>query len=79
MGPMPTADRKVPLDVKVVEETKQDGYVRKKITYAAETGDRVPAVRKPDGWTRDGIPLPHNQPWYDEWKRQGKSSLEPPK
>jgi dienelactone hydrolase len=43
MGPMPTADRKVPLDVTVIEETKQDGYVRRKITYAAEKGDRVPA------------------------------------
>lgn len=43
MGPMPAADRKVPLDVQVVEETKQDGHVRRKITYAAEKGDRVPA------------------------------------
>lgn len=47
--------------------------------WMEETEDRVPAERKPDGWTRDGIPLPHNQPWYDEWKRQGKSSLEAPK
>jgi dienelactone hydrolase len=43
MGPVPGADRKVPLDVQVLEETKLDGYVRRKITYAAETGDRVPA------------------------------------
>lgn len=43
MGPLPGADRKVPLDVKVVTEEKLDGYVRKKITFAAEKGDRVPA------------------------------------
>ncbi len=43
MGPMPSADRKVPLDVKVVSEEKLDGYVRKKVTFEAEKGDRVPA------------------------------------
>lgn len=43
MGPMPGADRKVPLDVKVVTEEKLDGYIRKKITFAVEKGDRVPA------------------------------------
>jgi N-sulfoglucosamine sulfohydrolase len=47
--------------------------------WMEKTDDRMPAQRKPDGWTREGIPLPHNQPWYDEWKRQGKSSLEAPK
>lgn len=43
MGPMPTADRKVPLDVKVASEEKLDGYVRRKVTFAVEKGDRVPA------------------------------------
>jgi dienelactone hydrolase len=43
MGPVPGADRKVPLDVKVVSEEKLDGYVRKKVTFSAEKGDRVPA------------------------------------
>jgi dienelactone hydrolase len=43
MGPLPADGRKVPLDVKVVSEEKLDGYVRKKITFAAEKGDRVPA------------------------------------
>ena len=43
MGPLPAADRKVPLDVKVESEEKQDGYIRKKVTFAAEKGDRVPA------------------------------------
>lgn len=43
MGPLPDDSRKVPLDAKVVSEEKFDGYVRKKLTYAAEKGDRVPA------------------------------------
>ena len=43
MGPLPGPDRKVPLDVKVVSEEKLDGYVRKKVTFAVEKGDRVPA------------------------------------
>jgi dienelactone hydrolase len=52
MGPLPGPDRKVPLDVRVEEETKLDGYVRKKLTYAAEKGDRVPAyLLVPTGFT----------------------------
>jgi dienelactone hydrolase len=43
MGPLPGADRQVPLDVRVLSEETLDGYVRKKITFAAEKGDRVPA------------------------------------
>ncbi len=43
MGPRPADSRKGPLDVKVVSEEKLDGYVRKKVTFAAEKGDRVPA------------------------------------
>jgi dienelactone hydrolase len=43
MGPLPAAERKVPLDVKVVEESKCEKYVRRKITFAVEKGDRVPA------------------------------------
>jgi arylsulfatase A-like enzyme len=44
--------------------------------WRVETADRMPAERVPDGWTRDGIPLPHNQPWYDQWKAQGQSTFE---
>jgi dienelactone hydrolase len=44
MGPMPGADRKVPLDAKVEGEEKLEGYVRRKVTFAAEKGDRVPAL-----------------------------------
>jgi dienelactone hydrolase len=43
MGPLPGPERKVPLDVKVISEEKLDGYVRKKVTFAVEKGDRVPA------------------------------------
>ncbi len=43
MGEMPDNSHKVPLDVKVISEEKLDGYIRKKITYAVEKNDRVPA------------------------------------
>jgi dipeptidyl aminopeptidase/acylaminoacyl peptidase len=43
MGPIPAADRKVPLDVQVGTEEKLDDCIRKKLTYVAEAGDRVPA------------------------------------
>jgi arylsulfatase A-like enzyme len=45
--------------------------------WRVETDDRMPAERRRDGWTRDGRPLPHNQPWYDRYiKAGGKSSFE---
>lgn len=43
MGPLPDAARKVPLDLRVIEETKTDRFVRKKLTFAPEKDDRVPA------------------------------------
>ncbi len=43
MGPLPNSSRRVPLDVMVLEEAETDKYIRRKITYAAEPGDRVPA------------------------------------
>jgi dienelactone hydrolase len=43
MGPRPSPDRKVPLDAKVVAEEKLDGYIRRKVTFAVEKGDHVPA------------------------------------
>ncbi|MDB5308628.1 MAG: acetylxylan esterase [Gemmataceae bacterium] len=43
MGPLPGPERKVPLDPKEVSREELDGYVRKKVTFAAEKGDRVPA------------------------------------
>ncbi len=43
MGPVPGGERRVPLDIQVVESVQEPGYVRKKITFATEPGDRVPA------------------------------------
>jgi N-sulfoglucosamine sulfohydrolase len=39
--------------------------------WRAETHDVMPDQRRPDGWTRRGNPLPHNQPWYDRFIEQG--------
>lgn len=43
MGPLPPVDRRVPLDVEVIEEVAVDGYVRQLITYQSEPGSRTPA------------------------------------
>jgi dienelactone hydrolase len=41
MGKLPT--NKVPLDVQISEEVKTAKFIRRKLTYIAEAGDRVPA------------------------------------
>jgi putative membrane-bound dehydrogenase-like protein len=43
MGPLPDPSHKVPLDVQVLEEVDLPKAVRRKITFAAESDDRVPA------------------------------------
>src|SRR6516165_5702796 len=43
MGALPDVKRKVPLDVQVIEEIKTDKFVRQKLSFAVEKGDRVPA------------------------------------
>jgi dienelactone hydrolase len=43
MGPLPPATRKVPLDVQVTEEMRTETYIRKKLTFAVEKDDRLPA------------------------------------
>lgn len=43
MGPLPGGERRVPLDVQIVSTEQESGYVRKKLTFAVEPGDRVPA------------------------------------
>ena len=40
MGELPPPTRRVPLDVRVVEETEDRGLRRRKLTFAAEPGDR---------------------------------------
>jgi hypothetical protein len=43
--------------------------------WRVETADHMPAERRPDGWTRDGVPLPNNQPWYDDYIKAGRSNF----
>jgi dienelactone hydrolase len=43
MGELPGEKARVPLAVEVTETVRTADYVRKKLTYAAEKGDRVPA------------------------------------
>jgi Glucuronyl esterase, fungi len=45
MGPLPGAQKKCPLDMRVEreEEVKDGAYIRRLISYAAEPGGRVPA------------------------------------
>ncbi|WP_406696807.1 alpha/beta fold hydrolase [Singulisphaera sp. Ch08] len=43
MGPLPGGERRVPLDLKVLETVDEPTLVRKKISFASEPGDRVPA------------------------------------
>jgi hypothetical protein len=42
-GPLPGREKSVPLDVNVLETVKLPKFTRQKITYVAESGDRVPA------------------------------------
>jgi dienelactone hydrolase len=42
-GPLPGGERRVPLDPRVVETFDEPNFVRKKLSYASEPGDRVPA------------------------------------
>src|SRR5262245_26508246 len=43
MGPVPSAERRVPLDIKIEEETRISGVTRKKLSYQSEPNDRVAA------------------------------------
>jgi dienelactone hydrolase len=43
MGPLPDTTRKVPADLRVIETEEFDGYTRRKIDFAVEKGDRLPA------------------------------------
>lgn len=50
MGPLPSPDRLAPLDWKILETHKEDGFTRHKIEFQSEPGDRVPAwLTIPDG------------------------------
>lgn len=43
MGPLPDEGRKVPLDMQVVDEEEFPTYTRRRITFAVESWDRLPA------------------------------------
>ncbi len=58
MGALPDPDRRVPLDVQIVSTEVVDGYVRQKISFATEPGDRVPAwLLIPEGQTSPGAAM----------------------
>lgn len=42
-GPLPAPGRRVPLDVAVTEEVDEGTHLRRRISFASEPGDRVPA------------------------------------
>ena len=42
-GPLPSRERLVPLDIQVEDEQELPKYIRKKITFAVEPWDRLPA------------------------------------
>ncbi len=44
MGNLPDRHNLIDLDVKIVSETKGEGYIRQTITFASEPGDRIPAL-----------------------------------
>ncbi len=44
--------------------------------WRVETEDAMPRERRLEGWTRDGTPLPHNQPWYDRFLKEGRGAFE---
>jgi pimeloyl-ACP methyl ester carboxylesterase len=42
-GKLPGGERRVPLDVQLISTERGPGFIRKKISFASEPGDRVPA------------------------------------
>jgi dienelactone hydrolase len=42
-GPLPSPTRRVPLDVRVIEEVRIGSLLRRKLTYQSDLDDRVPA------------------------------------
>lgn len=71
MGPLPDASKKVPLDIQVIEETHTPGYVQKKITFAVEAWDRLPAYllipKNQDGKRPAMLCLHPTNPYGKDW------------
>jgi len=55
MGPLPDETQRVPLEVEVLSEETTDKYIRRKIKFTPEPGDRVPA------WLLIPTGIPENQ------------------
>jgi dienelactone hydrolase len=43
MGPLPGAEKRVPLEVRVEREERTERYIRRKLSYQSAPGERVPA------------------------------------
>jgi dienelactone hydrolase len=56
MGPFPGNERRVPVDVRVAEEHPSPSFVRRKITFATEPGDRVTAWLLIPNQIRERVP-----------------------
>lgn len=54
MGPLPDESHRVPLDVESISEESTDKYVRRKLKFTPEPGDRVPAWLLIPHGIRDG-------------------------
>ncbi|MBV8880307.1 MAG: alpha/beta fold hydrolase [Planctomycetaceae bacterium] len=53
MGPLPPESRRVPADLQVLKEERLAKYTLRRVTFAVEPGDRVPAILLvPHGLTR---------------------------
>ncbi len=57
-GPLPGGERRVPLAMQVISTTREAGLIRKKISFATEPGDRVPAWLLIPEQAQEGPPKP---------------------
>jgi dienelactone hydrolase len=55
-GPMPPGSKRVPLDVQTTEEVREAAFTRRRITFATEADDRVPAYLFLPTRTVDRVP-----------------------
>jgi len=54
MGDLPDRSNLVDLDIKVLNEIQGNGFIRKSITFASESGDRIPALLYlPSGYKKE--------------------------
>jgi dienelactone hydrolase len=56
LGVLPDSSQRVPLDLKILNETATANYVRKKVTYGSDSGSRVPAYLLVPKNVRRGAP-----------------------